>query len=57
MLGLAALPAIVQCIGFVFLPESPRYLVETGRVKDARSTLVTIRGTQSVDNELAAIKV
>ncbi len=57
MLGLAAVPAIIQCVGFVFLPESPRYLVMSQRIHDARATLVRIRATPNVDRELNIIKV
>ena len=56
MLGLAAVPAIIQFIGFLFLPESPRYLVSKGRVHEARAVLVRIRDTENVDHELSAIK-
>ena len=37
MLGIAAIPAILQFFGFIFLlPESPRYLMEKGRDDEAR---------------------
>lgn len=36
MLGLSGLPAIVQFIGMLFLPESPRYLVHRNRLDEAK---------------------
>ncbi|XP_064098600.1 proton myo-inositol cotransporter-like isoform X2 [Macrobrachium nipponense] len=43
MLGLGALPCVVQLAGFSFIPESPRWLVANGRVPDARMVLAKIR--------------
>lgn len=52
MLALAAFPAALQLVGFVFiLPESPRYLLEMGKSYAARETLQRIRGG-GVDEEL-----
>jgi SP family myo-inositol transporter-like MFS transporter 13 len=48
MLGLAALPAVLQLMGFVVLPESPRYLISKGRNDEAMEALARIRGTQDV---------
>ena len=56
MLGLAGIPSIIQFIGFLWLPESPRWLVEKDRVEDARKVLIHIRKTTDIDRELDGIK-
>ncbi|XP_050411789.1 proton myo-inositol cotransporter isoform X1 [Patella vulgata] len=56
MLGLAAIPALIQCIGFIFLPESPRWLVSKNKEVDARDVLIAIRNTRNIDQELDDIK-
>ncbi|WAR25276.1 MYCT-like protein [Mya arenaria] len=56
MLGLAGVPSVIQFIGFFGLPESPRWLMEKGRVDDARRALQQIRKVNGVDNELQEIQ-
>lgn len=56
MLGLSCIPAVVQFIGFFFLPESPRWLLQKGRSQEARQVLSRIRGGRSVEREFDAIR-
>ncbi|XP_030197057.1 proton myo-inositol cotransporter [Gadus morhua] len=56
MLGLSAVPALVQFVGFLFLPESPRWLLQHGLTQKARRVLSQIRGNQNIDEEFDSIK-
>ncbi|XP_067935348.1 proton myo-inositol cotransporter-like isoform X2 [Watersipora subatra] len=56
MLGLAATPAIVQFFGFIFMPESPRWLVSQGKDQEAIRVLQRLRGTLDVNDEYNGIK-
>ena len=56
MLGLAAIPAVIQFFGFLFLPESPRWLIQKGQTQKARWILSQMRGNQTIDEEYDSIK-
>lgn len=56
MLGLAAIPAVIQFFGFLFLPESPRWLIQKGQTQKARRILSQMRGNQTIDEEYDSIK-
>ncbi|XP_059083872.1 proton myo-inositol cotransporter-like isoform X2 [Tigriopus californicus] len=43
MLGLSGVPAVIQLIGFAFMPESPRWLLAQGQTEKGRLVLETIR--------------
>ncbi|MEU8733346.1 sugar porter family MFS transporter [Streptomyces tendae] len=43
MFGLAVVPAVVLGVGMLFLPESPRWLVERGMREQAASVLTRLR--------------
>lgn len=56
MLGISVIPAVVQFLGFCFLPESPRWLLQKGHNEQARHVLTKIRETENVDEEYDSIK-
>jgi SP family myo-inositol transporter-like MFS transporter 13 len=47
MLGLAAVPSAIMFLGFLPLPESPRWLVQNGRKHDALAILKRFRETDA----------
>src|SRR6201999_1904410 len=47
IVGLGALPAIMQFIILSFLPESPRWLVQAGYVAEAKGVLIKVFGSDS----------
>jgi MFS family permease len=47
MLGLATLPSIVMFIGFLNLPESPRWLARKGKMQEAALVLMELRETKA----------
>lgn len=49
MLGSALIPAAILFIGSLILPESPRFLVEKGKVDEARTVLHELRENTSED--------
>lgn len=58
MLGSALIPAAILFIGSLILPESPRFLVEKGRIDEAKSVLHGLRENtaEDPDKELAEIQ-
>lgn len=56
MLGLAAIPAFVQFLGFLVLPETPRYLMSKGRKEEAWDSLIKVRGTMDVSAEFSHVE-
>ncbi|XP_062245870.1 proton myo-inositol cotransporter-like isoform X2 [Platichthys flesus] len=56
MLGLSIVPAVLQFVGFFFLPESPRWLLQKGRSQEALQSLSKIRGGQNVEEEYDTIR-
>ena len=51
MLGIAAIPSIIMFIGFLDLPESPRWLATKGKTKEAAIILMSLRETNEQANE------
>ncbi|XP_030471185.2 inositol transporter 4 [Syzygium oleosum] len=56
MLGVAGLPALVQFILMLNLPESPRWLYRKNKIDEARSILAKIYPANEVEDELRALQ-
>ena len=55
MLGLAGVPSLLMFVGFLFMPESPRWLVFHGESEKAQGVLVKIRPRDAVAMEMFGI--
>ncbi|KAM7500550.1 hypothetical protein LguiA_024964 [Lonicera macranthoides] len=56
MLGIAGLPALLQFILMLLLPESPRWLYRKGKHEEAKAILKKIYPAEDVDSEIQALK-
>lgn len=53
MVGLGAVPALLQCALLFFMPETPRWLVKAGRSDDARAVIRKTAGSDPVARQMA----
>ena len=56
MLGLGALPGVALAVGMLFVPHTPRWLMQQGREDDARRVLARSRDDHEIDEEIEDIK-
>ncbi|HVA67287.1 MAG TPA: sugar porter family MFS transporter [Elusimicrobiota bacterium] len=56
MLGLAVIPGLLLGLGMMFMPETPRWLMEREREEEARRVLKKIRGGADIETEIQDIE-
>ncbi|EJG1264510.1 sugar porter family MFS transporter [Staphylococcus pseudintermedius] len=56
MLGLAVVPSIILMIGVIFMPESPRWLLEKRGEKAARDVMKLTYPASEIDHEIENMK-
>ncbi|KAF7842882.1 putative inositol transporter 2 [Senna tora] len=56
MLGVAAVPALIQIVLMLILPESPRWLFRKGRDEEGKAILKKIYPPNEVEDEINALK-
>jgi sugar porter (SP) family MFS transporter len=57
MVGLAVIPAIMLMVGMIFMPESPRWLLQNVSEEASRKVLLMMRNEQEVEAEIAEINL
>lgn len=50
-LGVGAVPAVMLCVGSLFLGDTPNSMIERGQHEKAKAMLKRIRGTDSIEDE------